>query len=171
MLGVCPQPCRSGKPATVTLYKPRSDVWQTSLVPNNYESYQHSCETACNIKITENLVLFGIDSTVITDTIFDLIILLAKQYLYRCKFEHSVPLVSVFWKQLKQRYKLEEYNSKITFTENAFNARWHCYQTLLLEDWWLKKKKRKKREVFYQMASEDVKHQIWPLTNLCVALR
>ena len=26
-----------------------------------------SCETACNIKITENLVLFGVDSTVITD--------------------------------------------------------------------------------------------------------
>ena len=36
-----------------------------------------NCETACNIKITENLVLFGIDSTAITDKIFDLIILLA----------------------------------------------------------------------------------------------
>ena len=91
-----------------------------------------SCETASNIKITENLVLFGVDSTVITDNIFDLIILLAKQYLYRCKFEQSVPLVSVFRKQFKLR--LEEYNSKITFQENAFNARWHCYKTLLLED-------------------------------------
>ena len=60
-----------------------------------------SCETACNIKITENLVSFGVDSTVITDTIFDLIILLAKQHLYRCKFEQSVPLASVFRKQLK----------------------------------------------------------------------
>ena len=29
-----------------------------------------SCETACNIKITENLVLFGVDSTVINDNIF-----------------------------------------------------------------------------------------------------
>ena len=48
-----------------------------------------SCETACNIKIAENLVLFGIDSTAITDKILDLIILLAKQYLYRCKFEQS----------------------------------------------------------------------------------
>ena len=93
-----------------------------------------SCETACNIKITENLVLFGIDSTAITDKIFDLIILLAKQYLYRCKFEQSVPLISVFRKQLKLRHKLEEYNSKITFQENAFNARWHCYRPLLLED-------------------------------------
>ena len=73
-----------------------------------------NCETACNIKITENLVLFGIDSTAITDNMFDLIILLAKQYLYRCKFEQSVPLVSVFRKQLKLRHKLEKYNSKIT---------------------------------------------------------
>ena len=93
-----------------------------------------SCETACNIKITENLVLFGKDSTAITDKDFDLIILLAKQHLYRCKFEQSVPLVYVFRKQHKLRHKLEEYNSKITFQENAFNARWHCYKPLLLED-------------------------------------
>ena len=59
-----------------------------------------SCETACNIKITENLVLFGVDSTVITEIVY-LIILLAKQYLYRCKLEQSVPLVSVFRRQLK----------------------------------------------------------------------
>ena len=90
-----------------------------------------SCETACNIKITENLVLFGTDSTAIIDKIFDLIILLAKQYLYRCKFEQSGPL---FRKQFKLRHKLEECNSKITFQENAFNARWHCYRPLLLED-------------------------------------
>ena len=38
-----------------------------------------SCETACNIKITENFVLFGIDGTGITDKMFDLIIILAKQ--------------------------------------------------------------------------------------------
>ena len=69
-----------------------------------------NCETACNIKITENLVLFGIDSTAITDKIFDLIILLAKQYLYRCKFEQSVPLISVFRKQLKLRQKNNKKN-------------------------------------------------------------
>ena len=94
-----------------------------------------NCETACNIKITESLVLFGVDSTVITNNnIFDLMILLAKQYLYRCKFEQSVPLIYVFTKQLKLRHKLEEYNSKMTFQENAFNARWHCCKTLLLEN-------------------------------------
>ena len=65
-----------------------------------------SCETVCNIKITENLALFRTDSTAITGKKFDLIILLAKQYLYRCKFEQSVPLVSVFRKQLKLRHKL-----------------------------------------------------------------
>ena len=79
-------------------------------------------------------MLFGVDSTVITDTIFDLIILLAKQYLYRCKFEQSVLQISVFRKRLKLRYKLEEYSSNIiiTFHKNAFNTRWRCYKTLLL---------------------------------------
>ena len=79
-------------------------------------------------------ILFGIDSTAITDKKIDLIVLLAKQYVYRYKFEQSVPLVSVFKKQLKLTNKLEEYNSKITFQENAFNARWHYYKPLLLED-------------------------------------
>ena len=78
--------------------------------------------------------MFRIDSTAITDKMFDLIILLAKQCLYRCQFKQSVPLVSVFRKQPKLRQKLEEYNSKITFQENGFNARWHCYKPLLLED-------------------------------------
>ena len=36
-----------------------------------------SCQTACNIKITENLVLFGIDSTAITDKIFDHYLMIA----------------------------------------------------------------------------------------------
>ena len=78
-------------------------------------------ETASNVKITENLVLFGLDITVTTDTIFDLIIILTKQYLYPCKFEKCVPLVSVFRKQLTRRYMLEEYNSKMLFEEYTFN--------------------------------------------------
>ena len=109
-------------------------LWQCYFTRRFWRLLENLISTSCDIKITANLVLFGIDSTVITDNIFDLIILLAKQYLYRCKFEQSVPLVSVIKKQLKLRHKLEEYNSKITFQENTFNARWHCCKTLLLED-------------------------------------
>ena len=68
--------------------------------------------------ITAN-ILFGPDSTVTTDTIFDLITLLAKQYLYRCKSEERVPLVSVFRKQLKRRRMSEEYGSTRPFYLNS----------------------------------------------------
>ena len=48
------------------------------------------CETACDVKIKENIVLFGLDSTDTIDIIFDLVILLARQ-IYQCKFEKCVP--------------------------------------------------------------------------------
>ena len=101
--------------------------------------------------------MFGVNCTVITDNIFYFIILLAKQYIYRCKYEQSVSLVSVFRKLLKLRHKLEEYNQKSTFQENTFNARWHCYKTffLLLEDTIYSKQKQSKN---YNNNSNDGDH-------------
>ena len=57
-------------------------LWQCYFTRHFWQLLENlistSCETACNIKITENLVLFGVDSTAITDNKIDLIILLAK---------------------------------------------------------------------------------------------
>ena len=43
---------------------------------------------------------------------------------------------SVFRKQLKRRYMIEECNSKISFEEHAFNLRWLYYKTLWLNYRW-----------------------------------
>ena len=88
----------------------------------------------CNVKITENLALFGLGSTVTTDIIFDLTILLAKQYLFQIKFEKCVPLVSVFRKQLQERYMLEEQNPNFLSEAHVFNTQWHYYKPLLLDN-------------------------------------
>ena len=63
-------------------------------------------ETALNIKFTQNLALFE------TDTVFDLVILQAKQFIYKCKLDKYLPTLSCFIQQLILRYKIEEYNSK-----------------------------------------------------------
>ena len=43
---------------------------------------KEKCETAQNVKFTQNLVMFGTETDRKTDTVFDLVILLAKQCIY-----------------------------------------------------------------------------------------
>ena len=61
-------------------------------------------KTALNLKITENLVLFGVDKDMKTDTVFDLMIHEAKQCIYRCKLDKCLPTLSVFLQQLMVIY-------------------------------------------------------------------
>ena len=77
-------------------------------------------------KITENPDLFGVDKDMKTDTVFDLTILEAKQFIYRCKLDNCLPTLSVFLQQLMVRYKIEEYNSKISSELSKFNSNWFC---------------------------------------------
>ena len=82
--------------------------------------------TKCNItfqaRITQNLVLFGLDSdnSVKTDEVFGFIILFAKHCIYQCKRNMSLPRVDIFQKQLQLRYKVEEYHAKILSRDNLF---------------------------------------------------
>ena len=43
------------------------------------------CETVFNVHFTENLVLFGVDTYMKTDPVFDFIVLQAQQFIYKSK--------------------------------------------------------------------------------------
>ena len=53
---------------------------------------KETCQIAVKLNITENLVFFGVDK----DTVFDLMILEATQFIYRCKLDKCFPTLSVF---------------------------------------------------------------------------
>lgn len=89
------------------------------------------CEIACNIKLNECLVLMGMDRGISTDDVFDLIILLGKQYIYSCKMQKCCPNITTFMKRIVQRYKLEQHNSKIKQEEHKFKNAWHHYAPVL----------------------------------------
>ena len=55
---------------------------------------KEKCETVLNVKFTQNLVLFGTEIDIKTDTVFDLVILQAKQFIYKCKLDKCLPTVS-----------------------------------------------------------------------------
>ena len=88
-------------------------------------------------RITQNLVLFGLDSdnSVKTDQVFGFIILFAKHYIYQCKRNTSLPRVDTFQKQLQLRYKVQEYNAKNLSRDNIFYKSWCNYEALLSESW------------------------------------
>ena len=54
------------------------------------------------------LILFGLDQNVQTDTIFDLIIWMAKFYNFKSKLQNEKPNVNIFIHSLKQRATIEK---------------------------------------------------------------
>ena len=88
------------------------------------------CNNVYNMRFSKSLVLLGIDNNIKIDDTFYFILLLAKQYLYKCKLDSRVPDVNVFRKRLLYRYKIEEHNSKMNLSCHEFTTKWIMYKTL-----------------------------------------
>ena len=88
------------------------------------------CAHAFNFRLSQKLVLFGVDDQIKTDTILDLILLLAKHFLYSCKMNSRVPRQTDFISHVLTRFKIEEYNAKMLFDMNTFNINWIHYKPL-----------------------------------------
>lgn len=82
------------------------------------------------MRVSKCLVILGCDDNIVIDNIFYFILLLAKQYLYKCKMDHIAPHITVFKKKLASRYKIEEYNARLKFSYQDFSARWFSYNQL-----------------------------------------
>ena len=67
------------------------------------------CTHAHNLKFNEYLVLFGECLDIKTDEICNLIILMAKFYIYRCKVRKVSPNIKIFIKELYNRYCMEKH--------------------------------------------------------------
>ena len=93
--------------------------------------FNEKCENAFNIRISQNVVLFGFDKNLKTDSVFNFIILYAKMYIYKCKIEKCLPNISAYLRQLTLRYKIENHNAKISDDLSKFNIEWHYYKPLL----------------------------------------
>ncbi|WP_419627691.1 hypothetical protein, partial [Thiolapillus sp.] len=93
-----------------------------------------SCENCFEPIFTETLVLFGVKENVVTDRVIDLIILLAKYYIFKCKLQGSTPIAKIFIKSLKQRYIVEKYASLVCNRNHSFNLEWLPYLKLTQAD-------------------------------------
>ena len=84
-----------------------------------------------NFSLAKELVLFGVKDRTITDNTFDLFLLQAKFYLYKCKFQNVLPILASFQKLLKQYYQTLHYAAAIENSVTNFKAVWFQYEAFI----------------------------------------
>ena len=62
-----------------------------------------------------------------TDIVCDLIIIMAKYYIYRCKVKQIEICINVFIKEIYQRYCIEK---KLEKCSNNFRNNWESYMNI-----------------------------------------
>ena len=111
--------------------------WNCQYTSNFWQSFEAwvnmQCENACNVHLSECYILFGDANNLKTDQIFDFIVLMAKQYVYSCKYKKELPFLHVFKKRLSSRFKIEKYNAAICQSLQKFEVDWFFYKSLIHE--------------------------------------
>ena len=59
--------------------------------------------------MTEQLVIFGIKVDVTTDKVLDLIMLMSKYYIFRCRCLKTIPNFTCLSKEVRQRAAIEKH--------------------------------------------------------------
>lgn len=96
------------------------------------ETFSSKCECLVNFHFDERLILFGVNKHINTNIAMDLIIFVAKYYVYQCKRKTTEPKVLVFLAILKKRYGMEKYIFKTQEKMIDFDTLWQPYRMLFL---------------------------------------
>jgi hypothetical protein len=108
--------------------------WKCIYTNNFWGSLQNlirlHCSHASNFSLNENLVLFGYSRNFKSDNVFDLILMIGKQYIYKCKLDKKIPYLHVFLNVLKERYIIEKLISFKNMTQHTFYNQWCLYANL-----------------------------------------
>ena len=105
--------------------------WHCSFVREFWEKLRNTISTKCihaeRLVFNEKLILFGQDDFLYTDTVCNLIILMAKLYIYRCKVQNSILDLKTFMRELYLRYCQEKIIIK---DKTKFKNKWEPYSVL-----------------------------------------
>ena len=109
--------------------------WQCYKVKNFWTSLTNYLKEKClhiiNLNLNEELVLFGYNKNSKTDEALDLILLLAKHFIYKCRLENTEAKLQNFLKYFKYRYKIEKHNATVKMEKEAFEKKWLLYQSFI----------------------------------------
>ena len=91
---------------------------------------KRKCYNCARFTFKKELVIFGTSKNIITDRTIDFIILLAKFYIYKCRFLESVPNCLSFILYLKKRLEIERILAFRRNKSSQFHLMWYPYLKL-----------------------------------------
>ena len=91
---------------------------------------KRKCYNCARFTFKKELVIFGTSNNIITDRTMDFIILLAKFYIYKCRFLESVPNCLSFILYLKKRLEIERILAYRRNKSSQFHLMWYPYLKL-----------------------------------------
>ena len=110
-------------------------MWNCSVSSSFWLNLENTMKNLCmncsNLQFSEQLILFGVQNNVSTDKTIDLIIMMAKLYLYKCKWNGSTPLITAFLVYLKHRYTVERYLNTLMGRADIFQQEWFPYVNIV----------------------------------------
>jgi len=104
-----------------------SKFWNDLLV-----LLKEKCNHCHDIYFDQELILFGLKLNVHTDAVLDLIILMAKFYIYKCKLQDTQPILNTFTLLLQNRYNIERYIAAVNDKTSQFDTTWAPYLPIIL---------------------------------------
>ena len=106
-------------------------LWHCEHVQNFWNDLTIMLNTRCrhahNFRVNEKLVYFGKCDLLFTDNTCDIILLLAKSFIYKCKVQGRRLNKICFIRELHDRYIVEKY---IAENSTEFKNKWMPYQGL-----------------------------------------
>jgi hypothetical protein len=110
--------------------------WECNIVQLFWNEFIQTLKTKCShcsqLNLNENIVLFGFETNIITDPVFDYLIILGKFYIYKCKLESANPNVPSFLKFVQGRYNIDSYIAAIQMDYHNFCRKWEMYRPLMV---------------------------------------
>ena len=92
------------------------------------------CRHIVNLNLNIENILFGIFENRKADDVLNLIIILAKQFIYKMKYSNTLPDLQHFKKVLLLYYKSEKYIAFTNCNWNKFNQKWLLYKHIFHAD-------------------------------------
>ena len=89
------------------------------------------CMNCDNLFFNDQLIVLGIKSNTVTDKVIDLLIIIGKWHIYKCKLQDREPNIEIFKKQFRERYKIEKYTNIEKSQRDLFDKTWLPYRQLV----------------------------------------
>lgn len=111
--------------------------YDCKIVRKFWQQLEQEISTKCRInqsvKFPKELIIFAFSPLFHSCRVLDIILLMAKMYIYKQKVNNNKNLhLAPFLLQIKQRYEMESYNATISHNTNRLDREWFQFKNLVV---------------------------------------